>query len=113
MVDTPMGYIKIPILSIAKECERDAKPVDTILPLTDGGGDVHVELDWVPLDSNLTTVRHITSIPTQLVSKHLSLASIIGRNALSSPSSNVAAWESVCSAAMGRWDQKCGILWTE
>ena len=64
MVDTPIGYIKIPILSIAKECERDAKPVDAILPLTDGGGDVHVELDWVPLDSNLTTVCHITVLYT-------------------------------------------------
>lgn len=57
MVDTPLGFLKIPVCLIATECEREGKVVDTILPLTEGDGDIHLEIDWVPLDNNLVKVR--------------------------------------------------------
>lgn len=59
MVDTPLGLVKIPVASIATECERDVKMVDAVLALTDGVGDIHMELDWVPLDNNLMKVSQL------------------------------------------------------
>lgn len=56
VVDTPLGLVKIPMASIATECERSAKEIDAVLSLTDGVGDLHLQVDWVPLDNNLMKV---------------------------------------------------------
>lgn len=62
MVDLPIGYVEIGIFTIAFDCERHGRTIDATLTLTDGAGDIHLEIEWVPLDSNPFRKRQLRNM---------------------------------------------------
>lgn len=57
MVDTPLGYVKIPMAVVAKESLENnyLEMIEATLPIEGGQGDIQLQLDWVPLNRHPNT----------------------------------------------------------
>eukprot|EP00210_Caulerpa_lentillifera_P007137 g6827.t1 len=63
VVDLPIGYVNIGILAIAFDCAKGIKTIEATFTLIDGVGDIHLEIEWVPLDSNPFRKKQLRNLP--------------------------------------------------